>query len=154
VQVSPAQQASPKAPQVTGASTGPPSTVLVRVVVAVEVGVVVPVTVEVPVVVVVVVFVEVAVVVGVEVVRASVRPASVAVVGVSGRPASAAVVGVSGRPASGAAASLFLFPPPSPAQAASTRAIAQEATFALWIKKLPGNATSVRGLLIGVLRFG
>lgn len=140
-QVSPAQQASPRAPQASGASAPPPSTVAVRV--AVEVAVAVPVVVEVgvPVAVAVVVVVAVAVLVGVE------------VTGVSGRPASVNIGGVSERPASVTAASC-LFPSPSPAQATNTQVSAHDVSLVLRIRKRPGNATSVRGLLIGILPLG
>jgi hypothetical protein len=124
--------------------------VLVRVVVEVAVGVVVPVEV------VVVVLVEVMVLVDVDVGGVSGRPVSADVTGTSRRPASVDVTGVSGRPASVTAASVLsaasvFFPSPSPAQAASTKVIAQDASFALRFRKLPGNATSVRDWVIGVL---
>jgi hypothetical protein len=144
-QVSPAQQASPRAPQASGASAPPPSTVAVRV--AVEVAVAVPVVVEVGVSVAVAVAVAVVVVVAVAVL------VGVEVTGVSGRPASVTIGGASERPASVTAASR-LFPSPSPAQATNTQVSAHDVSLVLRIRKRPGNATSVRGLLIGILPLG
>ena len=157
-QVSPAQHASPRAPQVgAGASAVPASTVTVRVVVAVVVLVVVAVGVPVEVLVWVCVLVWVAVAVDdASVAGASRTTGSVtdvsrttgSVTDVSRTTGS--VIGVSRTPASSPAAS-FVELEPSPAQPASSSAKAQEAIAVppMWTR--PGNGTSVRILLMGFL---
>jgi hypothetical protein len=165
-QVLPVQHASPIAPQVAvGASTSPPSTVAVRVVVTVlvtvEVGVVVPVVVWVRVLVAVpvgvTVLVLVAVAVGVTVLVLVAVPVGVTVLVLVAVPVGVTVlVGASRTPASVAPASTPASAPASvldvelPPQPATNNAAAHHVIHAPPV--YPDNVTSDRDLIMTVLR--